>query len=136
MAFGTATKVTNKGVAMLADRLRTSPATYTTSPKFIALGVGATGGARTAAVTDTALSSELAEGRASGTESTVTTTVTGDTYQTVGTVTATGARSVDEAGTFDASTVGNMSVSATFAVISLANGDSLQLTVKKQATTS
>lgn len=136
MAFGTGTHVTNKGVAMSADRLRTTPATYTTSPKFIALGVGATGAARTAAVTDTVLSSELAEGRATGTESVVTTTVTGDTTQFVGTVTATGSRSVDEAGTFDASSTGNMDVSATFAVVSLANGDSLQLTVKKQITTS
>lgn len=136
MAFGTATKVTNKGVAMRADRLRTTPATYTTPPKFIGLGVGATGAARTAAVTDTVLSSELAEGRATGTESVVTTTVTGDTTQVVGTVTATGSRSVDEAGTFDASSTGNMDVSATFAVVSLANGDSLQLTVKSQVTTS
>ena len=99
-------------------------------PKFVALGVGATGAARTAAAGDTALSSELAEGRATGTESIVTTTVTNDTYQVVGTVTATGSRAVDEAGTFDASTTGNMHVSATFPVVNLATGDSLQLTVK------
>src|SRR4051812_435454 len=106
MAFGTATVVTNKGKAMLADRLRTSPATYTVSPKFVAMGVGATGAARTAVVGDTALSSEV-ESRTTGTESTVTTSVTSDTYQVTGTVTATGARSVDEAGLFDASSVGN-----------------------------
>lgn len=134
MPFGTGTVVTNKGKGMLADRLRGTPGTYANPPKYIALGVGATGAARTAAASDTALSSELAEGRVAGTESTVTTTQTGDTYQSQGTVTATGSRSVDEAGLFDAVTVGNMALSATFAVISLATGDSLQLTGKIQAT--
>lgn len=136
MSFGVATKVTNKGVAMLADRLRTTPATYTSPPKFIALGVGATGAARTAAVTDTALSSELTEGRATGTESIQTTTVTGDTMRVVGTVTATGSRSVDEFMTNDASSTGNMNVSGTMNVVSLTTGDSLQLTVNEQITTS
>lgn len=114
---------------MLADRLRTTPGTYTTSPKFIAMGVGATAAARTAAAADTALSTEV-ETRTSGTESTVTTTQTGDTYQVVGTVAATAARVVDEAGLFDASTAGNMGTSATFPVVNLANGDSLQFTWK------
>lgn len=125
--FGTATVATNKGKAMSADRIRTTPATYTTSPKFCGMGVGATGAARTAIATDTALSTEV-ETRASGTESIVTTTVTGDTYQTVGSQTATSARSVDEAGSFDASTVGNMATSATFPVISLASADVIQWT--------
>lgn len=131
--FGVATVVTNKGKAMLADRLRTTPATYTASPKFIGMGTGATGAARTAVAADTALTTEV-ESRASGTESTITTTVTGDTYQTQGTITATASRSVDEAGTFDASTTGNMSVSATMNVISLVTGDSIQFTVKEQLT--
>ena len=39
MAFGTATVVTNKGKAMFADRVRTTPATYTNAPKFCAMGV-------------------------------------------------------------------------------------------------
>jgi hypothetical protein len=135
MAFGVATKLTNKGVAIFADRVRTTPATYTTSPKFIGIGTGATGAARTAAVGDTALSTEV-ETRASGTESTVTTTVTGDTYQSQGTVSITGTRAVDESGLFDASTSGNMFTSATFNVINLLSGDSLQLTWKAQITTS
>jgi hypothetical protein len=127
MAFGTATVVTNKGKAVYADRVRTTPATYTTSPKFVAIGTGATAAARTAAVADTALSTEV-ETRTSGTESVLTTTVTNDTYQVVGTVTATATRAVDEAGLFDASTAGNLFGSATFAVVNLASGDSLQLT--------
>lgn len=129
MPFGTATVLTQKGRAMLTDRVRTTPATYTTAPKWIGIGTGATAAARTAVAADTALSTEV-ETRAVGTESVVTTTTTGDTYQTVGTVSITATRAVDEAGTFDALTVGNLSVSATFAVVNLSAGDSLQLTVK------
>jgi hypothetical protein len=129
MAFGVATVLTNKGAALFADRARTSPATYTTSPKFIGVGTGATGAARTAVVGDTALSTEV-ETRASGTESTVTTTVTGDTYQSQGTVSITGTRALDESGLFDASSAGNMATSATYNVINLLSGDSIQLTWK------
>jgi hypothetical protein len=134
MAFGTATVITNKGKAMFADRIRTSPGTYTTSPKFCAMGVGATGAARTAVAADTALSTEV-ESRTSGTESVVTTTQTNDTYQVTGTITATANRSVDESGLFDAVTTGNMFLSATFPVISLlsANPDSIAFTYKAQA---
>lgn len=135
LAFGVATTLTNKGAALFADRARTSPATYTTSPKFIGVGTGATGAARTAAVTDTALSTEV-ETRASGTESTVTTTVTGDTYQSQGTVSITGTRALDESGLFDASTVGNMATSATYNVINLLSGDSIQITWKVKIATS
>lgn len=133
MPFGTATVITNKGKAILADRVRTTPGTYTTSPKFVAMGTGATGAARTAAAADTALSTEV-ETRTSGTESVVTTTQTGDTYQVTGTVTASATRAVDEAGLFDASTVGNMFLSATFAVVNLSNGDSIAFTFKSQLT--
>ncbi len=129
MAFSTATVVTNSGKAISAKRhIGTTPAQA--EPNYIGMGVGATGAARTAVAADTALSTAV-ESRVAGTSSTVTTTVTNDTYQTVGTVTATATRAVDEAGTFDASTAGNMDISATFAVVNLASGDSLQLTVKK-----
>jgi hypothetical protein len=130
-AFGVATVVTNKGKAMFADRLRTSPGTFTTSPKFLAMGTGATGAARTAVVGDTALSTEV-ETRTSGTESTVTTSVTNDTYQVTGTQTATAERKVDEAGCFDASTVGNMAFSATLAVDTLLSSDTITWTWKVQ----
>jgi hypothetical protein len=131
MAFGVATISTNSNKRTLADRMQTTP---TRNPmKFIGIGTGATGAARTAVAADTALTTEV-ESRATGTESTVTTTNTGDTYQVVGTITATGTRAIDEAGTFDASTVGNIGVSATMNVINLVSGDSLQLTVKTQLT--
>lgn len=133
MGFGVATVLTNKGKALFADRARTSPGTYTASPRYIAIGTGATGAARTAAAADTALSTEV-ETRSAGTESTVTTTQTGDTYQSVGTISITGTRAVDESGLFDASSTGNMITSATLNVINLLNGDSLQLTWKVQIT--
>jgi hypothetical protein len=114
----------------VADRLQTT--TTRNPPKFIGMGVGATGAARTAAVTDTALSTEV-ETRATGTESIATVSVTSDTYQIVGTITATAARVVDEAGSFDASTVGNMATSFTFAVVNLNNGDSIQFTIRLRA---
>lgn len=133
MAFGVATVVTNKGKAMFADRLRAAPGTYTNPPKNLAMGTGATGAARTAAAADTALSTEV-ETRVAGTESTVTTTNTGDTYQVTGTQTATANRAVDEAGCFDATTVGNMGFSATMNVISLTSGDGIAWTWKVQQT--
>lgn len=134
MAFGAGTVVTNKGKAMLADRLRAAPGTYTVSPHFMAMGVGATGAGRTAAITDTALSTQV-ESRTSGTESAVTTTVAGDTYQCAGAITASAARNVDEFGLFDAASSGNMGFSATFTVIPLANaGDAIIFTAKIQLT--
>lgn len=126
-AFGVATVLTSIGKAIIADRIRTTPGTYSTSPKFVAMGVGATGAARTAVVGDTALSTQV-ETRTSGTESTVTTTLANDTYQVVGTIAATTTRAVDEAGLFDASTSGNMFTSATHAIINLVSGDSIQYT--------
>lgn len=131
MPFGVATVLTNKGKALFADRARTTPGTYTTSPKFIGIGTGATGAGRTAAASDTALTTEV-ESRASGTESTQTTSQTGDTYQSQGTISITATRAVDESGLFDASTTGNMITSATLNVINLLSGDSLQLTWKVQ----
>jgi hypothetical protein len=133
MPFGTGSVVTNVGKGINAKRLvGTTPAQL--EPKWIAIGVGATGAGRTAAVGDAALSSEQ-ETRAVGTPSTVTTTQTNDTYQTTGTIAATGARAVDEAGTFDQLAAGgNMHTSFTFPVVNLASGDTITPTVKVQFT--
>jgi hypothetical protein len=131
MPFGTATVVTNSGKQTAANRMQTTPTRN--PPKFIGIGTGATGAARTAVAADTALTTEV-ETRATGTESIVTVTNTNDAYQTQGTITATAGRSVDEAATFDASSAGNIDVSATFPVVGLLTGDSLQLTFKHQHT--
>ena len=129
MSFGAATVVTTIGKAMLADRLRATPGTYSNPPKYCAMGVGATSADRTAAVGDTALSSEV-ETRTSGTESTQTTTTTNDTYQVVGTITASGTRAVDEFGLFDASSSGNMGLSSTFNIINITSGEGIEFTTK------
>lgn len=131
MAFAAATVLTNKERAMVADRVRTTPATYTNAPKYLAIGTGATAAARTAAATDAALSSEV-ETRTAGTESVVTTTLTGDTLQVSGTITMTAPRAVDEGGLFDAATGGNMAVSWTQNVDNFNAGDTYTITVKIQ----
>lgn len=127
MPFGTGTVVTNAGKALIASRMYDSSGQA--EPKYVAMGTGATGADRTAAAADTALSNEV-ETRTSGTSSSVTTTVTGDTHQVTGTVTATSSRSVDEAALFDAAAAGNMYVSATMGVITLAASDSIAFTWK------
>lgn len=132
MAFGVATVMTTVGKAILSGRMFGATPTQA-EPKYIGIGVGATGAARTAVVGDTALSTAV-ESRVAGTGSQVTTTTTNDTYQNVGTVTATATRAVDEAGVFDASVAGQMFLSATMAVVNLASGDSIQLTWKVQFT--
>lgn len=129
MPFGSATIITRGGFSIIANRISNSPTVA--SPRYVAMGVGATGAARTAAASDTALSSEV-ESRATGIESQVTTTETGDTYQCVGVITATADRDVDEAALFNANAAGTMFLSATFTVIPLSTNDSLQLTCKCQ----
>jgi hypothetical protein len=125
----TATVVTTSGKVTAASRMQTTPGR--TPPKFVGMGTG--GGARTAAAADTALTTE-AETRATGTESIVTVTAANDAYQVQGTITATAGRTVNEAGTFDASSAGNIDISATFPDIGLLSGDSLQFTFKHQMT--
>ena len=127
MAFGTATVITRGGFAIITNRLM--DALTAASPRWVGIGTGATGADRTAAATDTALSTEV-ETRGEGTESQQTTTETNDTYQVVGVVTASEARDVDEMGLFNALEDGTMFLSATHAAINLATNDSLQYTAK------
>lgn len=97
-----------------------------TVPKYHAMGTGA----GPADVTATALTTEV-ESRATGTPTRVTTTKTNDTYQSVGTITATTGRVVTEVGLFDQSALGgNALILSTISTVNLANGDSLQTTFK------
>jgi len=132
MPFGTGSVVTTVGKAIISGRMFGATPTQL-EPKYIAMGVGATGAARTAAVGDTALSTEV-ETRTAGTGSQVTTSTTNDTYQNTGTVTATAGRAVDEAGTFDHSSSTTMFTSFTFPVVNLLSGDSIAFTVNVQLT--
>ena len=116
--------ITNAGAAIVTNRVTQAG----TAPKDIGWGIGTTA----AAVTDTTLGTESAPttagGRTVGTESRVTTTVTNDTYQVAGTVTAGGTLAITEAGLFDAVTSGNMLIHAVFAAINVVNLDAINFT--------
>jgi hypothetical protein len=107
-----------------------------TEPKNVGIGTGA----GTAAAGDTTLFSEVSSAgaatgsRVAGTSSQQTTSTTNDTYQVVGTIAATAALSVTNAGLFDNSTIGagNLLQKHDFAAIALAAGDQLALTFKTQ----
>jgi hypothetical protein len=116
-----ATVFTDAGKAITTNRLKGSG----TEPKYLAMGTGA----GTAAADGTALFTEV-ESRVDGTSSRVTTTETNDTYQVVGTITATAARAVTNAGLFDAATDGNLFVHGDFATINLSENDSITFTIK------
>lgn len=115
-----ATVLVNTGKAIVTNRLKGSG----TEPVYVGIGTGA----GTAAATDTTLFTEV-ESRATGTSTQQTTTTTSDTYRVVGTITATNARAVTNAGLFDASTVGNLFVKGDFSTVNLSTGDSIQLTI-------
>lgn len=117
--------VTSVGKAIAAARMIGATPTQL-EPKFVGWGTGA----GTSAAADTTLFTESAETRATGAGTVVTTTTTNDTHQIVGTLTATAARSITNAGVFDASTVGNLYVKGDFTAIALNTGDSIQFTFK------
>lgn len=121
-----ATVLTNAGRDILTNRILGSG----TEPKWVAWGTGA----GTAAVADTTMFTEGPESRTNGTSSRVTTSVTNDTYQVVGTITASAGRTVTNAGTFDASTSGNLFIKGDFTGVVLASGDGIQFTVTIQFT--
>jgi hypothetical protein len=119
-----ATLLVNTGKAVVTNYLNGGAATQ---PKYLAWGTGA----GTTAATDTTLFTETGT-RVSGTTSQVTTTTTNDTFQVVGTLTAGSSLTITNAGTFDASTSGNLFVKGDFTGIALNSGDSIQFTVKVQ----
>lgn len=104
---------------------------------FASIGMGT--GATAPAAGDTALQTEVtASGTgasgvhviAAATATRVTTTVTNDTAQLVGTVNITGTIAVTESGVFNATTNGTILCRQTFSAINVINGDSLQFTWK------
>jgi hypothetical protein len=122
------TAVVNAGRAILTNRIIGSG----TEPKYVAVGTGSTA----VALTDTTLGTEV-ETRATGTSSRTTTTSTNDTYQVVGTVTASASRTIAEVGLFDASSSGNLFVRGVLAsTVSLASGDTVTVTATVQVTSS
>lgn len=106
----------------------------TLDPKFIGIGSGA----GTSTSSDTTLFTEYTTGtwtgyaRTSNAGTQATTTNTNDTAQWQGTFTAGAAQTVTNAGNFDASSAGNLFVKGDFTGVALANGDSIQITIKVQ----
>lgn len=113
-----------------------SPAAY----KAIGQGTGTTAFAasQTTLVTEvkadgTAASGVHAVPSASATATQVTTTVTNDTLQVVGTVSETATIAVTESGLFNADTNGTMLARQTFTAVNVVSGDSIQFTWKIKA---
>lgn len=122
--------ITNAGFALVAGRINGSgsPAAAT----YIGVGTGTTA----AAVTDTALVTELAVSglsRAAASVSLVTTTVANDTAQMVVTYTVTGTAAVTESGVLNAASAGSLLCRQVFSAINVVSGDSLQVTWKIKA---
>jgi hypothetical protein len=125
-----ATVVTNAGRDIVTNRIKG------TGTEPLNIGWGTSAG--TAAVTDTTLFGEKLVDLATsagtdhtlGTSTRQTTTVTNDTYQVIGTRTATGAGTVTNAGLFDAASGGNLFLKGDFSGIGLASGDSIAFTIK------
>ena len=119
-----ATLLVNTGKAVVTNYLNGGAATQ---PKYVAWGTGA----GTTAATDTTLFTETGS-RVAGTTSQQTTSTTNDTFQVVGTLTAGGSLTITNAGTFDASSSGNLFVKGDFTGVPLNSGDSIQFTIKVQ----
>ena len=118
--------VVNAGLAQLALLAGDASATPFT---YLAVGTSATA----VAASQTALQSEITDtglARAAATVSRVTTTVTNDTLQLVYTWTASGSKTVEEVGVFNASSSGTMLSRALTGTTSLVSGDQIQATYK------
>ncbi len=116
-----ATVLTNVGEQWAADRMSGASSL---DGHFIGWGTGA----GTAAKGDTTLFTEASEARVAGT---VSTQGTGSAakYQVVGTMTANGAKTITNAGNFDASTAGTLIVKGDFTGVALALNDQIQFTI-------
>ncbi len=100
-----------------------------TQPSYMAWGTGATGAG--SLVADNTLFGE-ANTRVQGTAAAFSSALTNDTFQVVGILSATAAYTITNAGVFDASTLGSLYIKGDVGPLTLANGDSIQFTVRLQ----
>jgi hypothetical protein len=98
-----------------------------TQPKYVGWGTGS----GTTSNSDTTLFTEVLP-RVSGTTSQQSTSTTNDTFQVVGTQTAAASETITNAGTFDASTAGDLFIKGDFTGVPLNIGDSIQFTFRVQ----
>ena len=114
-------RVQNGGLANIVAALVTASVA-----KYLQWGTGSA-----AAETANAVAAAAAEARTTGSMSAVTTTVTNDTLQVVGSITcATTGKTISELGVMDASTAGNMIFYFDFTGIALLVGDSIAFTTQ------
>jgi hypothetical protein len=118
-----ATVFTTVGKEWVVDKL---DGTVTTSQNKIGWGTGA----GTSSVSDTTLFTEASETRATGTFS----QPQADTTRVVGTLTATGTKTITNAGVFDATTGGVMMLKADFTGIPLLTNDRIEFTFDLRVT--
>jgi hypothetical protein len=128
-----ASLVPNAGKAVISGRMfGTTPSQA--EPRYLGWGTGA--GAGSASSTD--VSTPATEARATGTSTQFTTSVTNDTHQVVGTLTANANKTITNVGIFDAAGTGSPpSGGALYAIFdglsqALNSGDSIQLTARVQ----
>ena len=122
-----ATIYTDAGEAKVVDLIDGTSATHLdTSNAKIGWGTGA----GTAAKTDTTLFTEATEARVVPTVS----QPTASKNQWVGTITADGAKTITNAGLFDAAAAGNLVVHGDFTGIVLALGDKIEFTISLEQT--
>lgn len=130
-----ASLVPNVGKAVISGRMYGATPTQQ-EPHWIGWGTGATAGS----ATSTDLSTPATEARANGTSSQFTTTNANDTHQILGTLTATGAKTITNVGVFDAAGSGSPPAGGVLYAIfdglsqALNSGDSIQLTCRVQYT--
>jgi len=130
-----ASLVPNSGKAVISGRMfGTSPTQA--EPRYLGWGTGA--GAGSASSTD--VSTPASEARATGVSTQFTTSVTNDTHQVVGTLTANANKTITNVGIFDAAGTGSPpSGGVLYAIFdglsqALNSGDSIQLTARVQFT--
>lgn len=127
--------VPTTGKAVISGRMFGTTPTQA-EPRYLGWGTGA--GAGSASSTD--VSTPATEARVTGTSSQFTTTVTNDTHQVVGTLTANANKTITNVGIFDAAGTGSPpSGGALYAIFdglsqALNSGDSIQLTARVQYT--
>lgn len=122
--------IVSAGKAGVASRINGSGAEAAFT--YIALGTGASG----PVAGDTTLGTEITTNggqRANATASRVTTAVTNDTAQLLNTFSFTGSFAITEAGILNAAAAGTLLCRQVFSAVNVANGDSLQVTYKVQA---
>lgn len=128
--------VPSTGLAGVASRINGAGAEGVFDKIGWGTGTAAPAAGNTTLGTEVTVSGGAASGvhvLSTSTATRMTTTVTNDTAQLVGTVTATGTIAITESGVFNLATNGVMLARQTFTAINVVNGDSIQFTWRIQA---